>query len=80
MSENISAQAEKRGAAREAWRPASPDVPECIFTVDVEDWFHILDVPSAPDVTRWAQIPSHVERDFHRILDILDDLHGHATC
>ena len=80
MSENLSLQAEKRGAARETWRPASPDVPECIFTVDVEDWFHILDVPSAPDVTRWAQIPSHVERDFRRILDLLDERGAHATC
>jgi polysaccharide deacetylase family protein (PEP-CTERM system associated) len=55
-------------------------VPECIFTVDVEDWFHILDVPGAPDLSRWASVPSHVETDFRRLLDLFDETHTHVTC
>jgi hypothetical protein len=23
---------------------------KCIFSIDVEDWFHILDLPSTPDL------------------------------
>jgi len=24
-----------------------------IFSVDVEDWYHILDIPSAPAMSEW---------------------------
>lgn len=33
---------------------------KCIFSVDVEDWFHILDLPSTPDVSQWSVYPSRV--------------------
>ena len=29
---------------------------KCIFTVDVEDWFHILDVPSTPKIEEWNNL------------------------
>src|SRR5260370_39349643 len=32
----------------------------CIFSIDVEDWFHILDVPSAPAFSEWTELPSRV--------------------
>ena len=32
-----------------------------IFSIDVEDWYHILDVPSAPDISRWDDLPVRVE-------------------
>lgn len=51
-----------------------------IFTIDVEDWFHILDVPSAPDISKWDALPSRVEKNFLRLLDILDERNTHATC
>ena len=52
----------------------------CIFTVDVEDWFHILDVPSSPDISRWGSLPSRVEANFRKLLHLFD-LHGvRTTC
>lgn len=54
--------------------------PACIFTVDVEDWFHILDVPSAPPISQWDALPSRVEQNFLSLLDLLDEHHVSATC
>lgn len=42
----------------------------CVFTVDVEDWFHILDVPSTPPLEQWPGLQSDVERNTRRMLDI----------
>ena len=42
-----------------------------IFSVDVEDWFHILDVPSAPELAEWSGLPSHVEKNFSKLLEHL---------
>lgn len=53
---------------------------KCIFSIDVEDWFHILDVPSAPGISMWDALPSRVERNFLRLLDILSENNGKATC
>lgn len=51
-----------------------------IFSVDVEDWFHILDVPSAPVISEWAGLPSHVERNFRTLLDVFSDCNVQVTC
>lgn len=51
-----------------------------IFSVDVEDWFHILDVPTAPAIAEWSGLPSHVEKNFSRLLDIFSEEHVHVTC
>jgi polysaccharide deacetylase family protein (PEP-CTERM system associated) len=40
-----------------------------VFTVDVEEWFHILDVPSTPPLAEWAALPSRVEKSFRSMLD-----------
>ena len=48
-------------------------MPNFIFSVDVEDWFHILDVPSAPAISEWSRLPSHVEKNFLRLLDIFSE-------
>jgi len=53
---------------------------ESVLTVDVEDWFHILDVPSAPPLAEWAEMPSHVEKNFLRMLDLFSDHRATATC
>ena len=53
---------------------------ECIFSVDVEDWFHILDVPSTPRLSQWESLPSHVEKNFRRLLDIFAEHNVHVTC
>jgi polysaccharide deacetylase family protein (PEP-CTERM system associated) len=52
----------------------------CMFSIDVEDWFHILDVPAAPPIARWPALPSRVERNFVRLLDLLSESGKRATC
>ena len=51
-----------------------------IFSIDVEDWFHILDVPAAPDYAEWGTLPSRVERGFTKLLDALSENRAKATC
>lgn len=43
------------------------------FTVDVEEWFHVLDAESAPAPASWSQQPVRVERNTRVLLDLLDD-------
>jgi len=65
------------GQRSNAVRPAQP---VGIFTVDVEDWFHILDVPSAPPLASWHTLPSRVEANFRRLLDIFSAKDVRVTC
>jgi polysaccharide deacetylase family protein (PEP-CTERM system associated) len=51
-----------------------------IFSVDVEDWFHLLDDPSVPTIDQWASLPSHVEKNFSRLLDIFSEENVQVTC
>jgi len=51
-----------------------------IFSVDVEDWFHILDVRSAPPLAEWSRFPSRVEKNFSRLLDIFSEHKVQVTC
>jgi polysaccharide deacetylase family protein (PEP-CTERM system associated) len=53
---------------------------KCIFSVDVEDWFHILDLPSTPDLDEWDALPSRVEANFLKLLDLLSEGRVRATC
>ena len=53
---------------------------KCIFSVDVEDWFHILDVPSTPKIHEWDLLESHVEKNFNRLLDIFSEKNVRVTC
>ena len=53
---------------------------KCIFSVDVEDWFHILDLPSAPPHSVWPTLPSVVETNFMRLLDMFDVANVRTTC
>ena len=51
---------------------------DSILSVDVEDWFHVLE--AGPAVATWGTLPSHVERNFHRLLEIFGERGVHATC
>ncbi|MBZ5726900.1 MAG: polysaccharide deacetylase family protein [Acidobacteriia bacterium] len=51
-----------------------------IFSVDVEDWFHILDVPRTPPLSAWRDLPSRVERNFLRLLDLFAAHEVKVTC
>jgi polysaccharide deacetylase family protein (PEP-CTERM system associated) len=53
---------------------------KCIFSVDVEDWFHTLDLPSTPDLSSWDLLPSRIERNFGRLLEIFSETQVHVTC
>jgi polysaccharide deacetylase family protein (PEP-CTERM system associated) len=53
---------------------------QCIFSVDVEDWFHILDVPGAPELSSWSRLPSRVEANFLRLLDLFSEESRQVTC
>jgi polysaccharide deacetylase family protein (PEP-CTERM system associated) len=53
---------------------------KCVFSIDVEDWFHILDVPTVPDIDSWATLPSRVEANFQHLLDMLSEQGKHVTC
>ena len=51
-----------------------------IMSVDVEDWFHILEAASAPDISRWDSLPSCVERNFRKLLDLFSEKNVRVTC
>lgn len=51
-----------------------------IFSVDVEDWFHILGVPAAPAPSEWDGLPSRIEKNFMRLLDIFSEKEVRVTC
>ena len=51
-----------------------------VLSVDVEDWFHILDLPEAPNLAGWEDLPSRVEKNFLGLLDIFDEGDAKATC
>jgi polysaccharide deacetylase family protein (PEP-CTERM system associated) len=53
---------------------------KCIFTIDVEDWYHILDLPTTPEIGQWDSLPSRVEHNFAKLLGILEDRKAKATC
>jgi polysaccharide deacetylase family protein (PEP-CTERM system associated) len=55
-------------------------VTPSIFSIDVEDWYHILDVPSAPSLSQWDALPARVEANFRRLLDLLGEHDVRATC
>lgn len=59
---------------------AKRSVTKCIFSIDVEDWFHILDLPSTPKIGEWDSLPSRVESNFTKILTILEEAKAKATC
>lgn len=48
------------------------------FSVDVEDWFHILDCEGAPDTQSWEGLEDRVAHGTTRVLDLLDK-HGHKA-
>jgi len=51
-----------------------------ILSIDVEDWFHILEVESAPAAQQWDTLESRVERNFLSLLDEIDDAQASVSC
>jgi peptidoglycan-N-acetylglucosamine deacetylase len=55
------------------------DAPVHALSFDIEDWFHIVDVPALADPRRWPELPSIVERRSRQILAILSEHRARAT-
>src|SRR5258708_5447543 len=53
---------------------------KCPTTDNVEDWFHILELPSTPDLHCWDALPSFVESNFLKLMDLLSEESIQATC
>ncbi len=49
------------------------------LSFDIEDWFHIVDIPACDDPESWSSFPSIVERRTEQILEILDAFDTKAT-
>ncbi len=49
------------------------------MTVDVEDWFHILDIAAAPDLRAWARLDGRVVANTERLLDLFAAHGVHGT-
>jgi polysaccharide deacetylase family protein (PEP-CTERM system associated) len=50
-----------------------------ILTVDVEDWFHILEVEGTPDLEAWSGLESRVERGTERLLELFEGAGAKVT-
>lgn len=49
------------------------------LTIDVEDWFHILDSPAVPSIERWSSLESRIERNLEEMLTLLDSFSVKVT-
>ena len=49
------------------------------LTIDVEEWFHILDDPAVPAFAEWAGLESRLQQNIDKILSILDEHKVKAT-
>ena len=54
--------------------------PRNALSIDVEEWFHILNLPSTPEPSKWLELPRTVESNTQRLLEILDATKTRATC
>jgi polysaccharide deacetylase family protein (PEP-CTERM system associated) len=54
--------------------------PIHIFSVDVEDWFHLFDTNGFADPAVWPDLPTRVERNFNRLLDLFATYNVRTTC
>jgi peptidoglycan-N-acetylglucosamine deacetylase len=50
-----------------------------VVTVDLEEWFHLLEYKALPPVEAWGGYQSRIEQNTHRLLGLLEDHQVHAT-
>ena len=58
---------------------AVPVDPRNVFTVDLEEWFHVCGVGGALAPANWDRLPSRVEQTTRALLDLLDTVQVRAT-
>ncbi|OGW31662.1 MAG: hypothetical protein A2X54_09350 [Nitrospirae bacterium GWF2_44_13] len=51
-----------------------------IFSIDVEDWFNILGFPGSLSISEWDALPSRIEANFIRLLDVVGEKDIKVTC
>lgn len=49
------------------------------FTIDVEDWFNILDSPAVPPINKWDKLDHRFEYNLNILLELLAKHRTHAT-
>lgn len=57
-----------------------PEAELCLFSLDVEDWFHRLDLSTAPPFLRWRSLSPRVERNMRLLFDLFSEYEVHVTC
>ncbi|MBN2475603.1 MAG: DUF3473 domain-containing protein [Pirellulales bacterium] len=50
-----------------------------VLSVDVEDWFHILDSPAVPNIEQWSTLPLRAQRSMEQVLALLEETGTKAT-
>ncbi len=50
-----------------------------VLTVDVEEWFHVCGVPGLEGPEQWASLPSRVDADVDRLLELFQRSGARAT-
>lgn len=50
-----------------------------ILTIDLEDWYHLLDHPLTKSPEQWVTFESRVEKNVHWLLELLDKYNIQAT-
>ena len=50
-----------------------------VLSIDVEDWFHILDSHAVPGIEQWDTLESHIEQNTDKLLAVLDNFSVRAT-
>ena len=50
-----------------------------LFSIDLEDWFHLLDTDAAPALSSWADQEARVETNAGRLLDVLEQANVRCT-
>lgn len=51
-----------------------------IFSIDVEDWYHISGLPNTPELPDWETFPPRIEKNFMHLMDIFSRKSVHVTC
>lgn len=50
------------------------------MSIDVEDWFHLLELESTPEIEKWGALDSRVEKAFLKMLDEFSQADVRVTC
>ena len=50
-----------------------------ILTFDIEEWFHLLDLPATRSPSEWEHYPERIDENVQRILEIIGDKECSAT-